>query len=90
MTETIPCFRCGTCCIAPDISTLGKGVGIPCPHLREDHLCGIYPARPAVCRNYRPDEICLALQQLPPSARVAFFLETYGLTDEAPSTSALE
>ncbi len=43
VVEQIACFRCGTCCIAPDISTLRKPLGVPCAHLRADHLCGIYP-----------------------------------------------
>lgn len=80
------CFRCGTCCIAPDISTLGKPVGTPCRHLTSERLCGIYPDRPAVCRDYRPDDICVALQRLPPEARVRYFLEVYGL--EADSAAA--
>jgi hypothetical protein len=85
LNETpIPCFRCGTCCIAPDISTLSKPVGVRCRHLREDRLCGIYPERPAVCRAYRPDEICVALQCLAPDKRVAYYLEQYGLTSETP------
>jgi Fe-S-cluster containining protein len=79
------CFRCGTCCIAPDISTLRKPVGAPCPHLLPNHLCGIYPDRPPVCRDYQPDEICLALQLLPAEERVAYFLNVYGLTDENES-----
>ena len=79
MEEEITCFRCGTCCIAPDISTLTKPVGVPCRHLTADHHCGIYPRRPAVCREYRPDDICLALQELPPDKRVHYFLALYDL-----------
>lgn len=85
----LTCFRCGTCCIAPDISTLGKPVGVPCVHLRDDHLCGIYANRPPVCREYQPDEICAALQQLPARERVAHFLHVYGLTAESPSAPAM-
>ena len=81
----LSCFRCGTCCIAPDISTLGKPIGVPCIHLREDHLCGIYAERPPVCRDYQPDEICVALQQLPEQKRVGSYLEVFGLTAENPS-----
>lgn len=84
MDHPIACFRCGTCCIAPDISTLGKPVGVPCIHLRDDHLCGIYPDRPAVCRDYKPDEICVAIQHQPPEERVAYFLNIYDLTSEVP------
>lgn len=54
-------------------------MGVPCAHLREDRLCGIYADRPPVCREYRPDEICLALQALPEEERVAYFLRVYGL-----------
>jgi len=79
MSEDTPCFRCGTCCIAPDISTLGKPVGAPCRHLTAEHLCGIYADRPAVCRDYRPDDICVALRQLPAEERVGYFLSVYGL-----------
>lgn len=83
--EEISCFRCGTCCIAPDIATLRKPVGVPCRHLTADHLCGIYPQRPPVCREYRPDEICLALQKLPTVERVPYFLEIYDLDAEQES-----
>lgn len=83
MATRQPCFRCGTCCIAPDISTLRKPVGVRCAHLRDDHLCDIYASRPVVCRDYQPDEICVALQQLPVAARVSYFLQVYDLTAEA-------
>jgi hypothetical protein len=53
------CRRCGTCCVAPDISTIGKGVGERCPHLDIDCRCSMYDQRPDICRRYRPDEICL-------------------------------
>jgi len=79
----ISCFRCGTCCVAPDISTLDKPVDVPCAHLQPDHLCGIYADRPAVCRDYRPDDICVALQQIPPEQRVAYYLNIFGLTETA-------
>ena len=87
MPEPLSCFRCGTCCIAPDISTLRKPVGAPCRHLRADRLCDIYPDRPPVCRDYQPDEICLVLQRLPPEARVAYFLELYGLLSDRSDLS---
>ena len=90
MADATPgCFRCGTCCIAPDISTLEKPVGMPCRNLRNDNLCGIYPDRPLVCRHYRPDEICVALQALPTNQRVRAFLDIYGLADELPSPDTL-
>lgn len=52
------CRRCGTCCVAPDISSIGKGVGERCRHLGEDLLCRIYEQRPDICRRHRSDEIC--------------------------------
>jgi Fe-S-cluster containining protein len=52
------CRKCGTCCTAPDIKTLNKPLGVRCAHLDEQGLCAVYDERPAVCRGYRPDEIC--------------------------------
>ncbi len=85
----VSCFRCGTCCIAPDISTLSKPVGTPCVHLRSDRLCGIYPDRPAVCRHYQPDELCVDLQRLPIEARVRHYLAVYGLEDAGGDTPSM-
>lgn len=76
------CFRCGTCCIAPDISTLGKPIGVACPHLRDDRHCANYAERPPVCRNFHPDTLCITLQQLPPEERVRHFLAFYDLLGE--------
>jgi Fe-S-cluster containining protein len=78
------CVACGACCAAPDISTLGKPLGVPCTHLGADMRCGIYADRPAVCRGYTPDWVCAEVAPLPTlEARVARFLEIYGLTEEA-------
>ena len=52
------CKKCGTCCIALDISTLGKPMGVPCKYLGKDLLCSIHETRPDVCRKYTPWEIC--------------------------------
>ncbi len=52
------CLKCGTCCTAPDITALGKPLGVRCRHLDENGLCAIYEERPAVCRGYRADWIC--------------------------------
>lgn len=83
-TDPITCVACGACCVAPDISTLGKPVGLACPHLGKDCLCTIYEDRPAVCRNYRPDEICLEVAPLPTlPERVARYLAIYGLPASA-------
>jgi hypothetical protein len=78
----ITCYRCGTCCIAPDISTLRKAVAVPCPHLDAGRRCRIYAHRPPVCREYRPDAVCCALQHLPEGERVTFFLSIYDLTGD--------
>ncbi|OPZ86885.1 MAG: hypothetical protein BWY76_00737 [bacterium ADurb.Bin429] len=85
ISDPISCFKCGTCCIAPDISTLKKPIGVPCAHLTAEHTCGIYPERPPVCRNYRPDELCVALQAVPREERVCYFLRYYDMETEAPS-----
>jgi Fe-S-cluster containining protein len=78
------CVACGTCCAAPDISTLAKPLGVPCRHLGPDHRCTIYEDRPAVCRGYRADWVCAEVAPLPTlEARVRRYLEIYGLTDEA-------
>jgi uncharacterized protein len=74
------CLRCGTCCVAPDISSLGKGVGERCRHLSEGMRCRIYEERPAVCRGYRPDEICAAIAAPTLAERVAGYLKLFGIT----------
>jgi len=73
------CRRCGTCCVAPDISSLGKPVGERCRHLSETHQCGIYQERPAVCRGYRPDELCEKIAAATLEERVARYLKLFGL-----------
>ncbi|TSK07511.1 MAG: YkgJ family cysteine cluster protein [Geobacter sp.] len=73
------CSGCGTCCVAPDISALGKKVGERCPHLAEGELCGIYAERPAVCRGYRPDDICRSVAAPTLEERVTRYLELFGL-----------
>jgi uncharacterized protein len=82
------CLRCGTCCVAPDISTLGKGVAESCRHLTEQYRCGIYAERPAVCRGYRPDEICTLIAAPTLQERVAAYLGIFGIeppvTESAP------
>lgn len=78
------CLECGACCAAPDISTLNKPLGVACRHLQADCRCAIYADRPAVCRNYQPDWVCAEVAPLPTlEARVARFLEIYGLSEEA-------
>ncbi len=74
------CLKCGTCCTAPDISTLGKPIGVRCGHLDEAGLCAIYETRPAVCRGYRPDGVCLEIAAPTLSERSARYLELFGLS----------
>jgi uncharacterized protein len=73
------CKGCGTCCVAPDISTLRKKPGERCRHLGDDLRCAIYDERPAVCRGYRPDEICAAIAAPTLAERVARYLELFGI-----------
>ncbi len=58
---------CGSCCIAPSISSPipgmpgGKPAGIRCLQLSADNRCLIFgrPERPVVCSNLRPlEEMC--------------------------------
>jgi Fe-S-cluster containining protein len=77
------CARCGTCCVAPDIAALDKPVGVRCPHLGNDLLCGIYDSRPQICRDHRPDEICLRARAGTLEERVERYLALFGLEDEA-------
>ena len=74
------CLRCGTCCVAPDIASLGKPLGVRCRHLGGDGLCAIYAERPAVCRGYRADEICRVIAAPTLEGRVANYLALFGLT----------
>jgi hypothetical protein len=86
MAAELTCHACGACCVAPDISTLGKALGERCRHLGSDCLCTIYEARPAVCRAYTPDWICEEMAPLPTLAeRVTRYLAIYGL-EAAPAT----
>jgi uncharacterized protein len=72
------CGKCGTCCTAPDIRVLDKPLGVQCTHLGNDGLCAIYDERPAVCRGYRPDEICEMIAAPTLAERVANYLELFG------------
>ncbi len=71
------CMRCGTCCTAPDITTLGKPQGIRCLHLLDTMQCAIYDERPAVCRSYRPDDICLNISAQTLAERVEKYLRLF-------------
>lgn len=73
------CLRCGTCCTAPDISTLGKPLGVKCIHLDGAGLCAVYGERPSVCRDYRPDDICLEIGAPTLAERVEKYLALFAL-----------
>ena len=72
------CLRCGTCCVAPDISTLEKVEGERCRHLGEGFACGIYEERPDVCRGYRPDDLCRMIAAPTLEERVSAYLAIFG------------
>ena len=77
------CTRCGACCVAPDISALGKPLGVRCPHLLPNNLCAIYDRRPQICRDYQADELCQRIEAPTLQERVAKYLALFDLTDEA-------
>ncbi len=80
------CRRCGTCCVAPDISTLAKPVGVRCPHLTTTGLCSMYDRRPPVCRNYQPDELCHAIEAPTLQERAERYLSLFGIVADVHST----
>jgi hypothetical protein len=75
----IECGRCGTCCVAPDISALKKPLGVRCVHLTDSRECAIYAERPAVCRDYRPDALCRLVAAPTLDERVKRYLDMFGL-----------
>lgn len=77
------CTCCGACCVAPDIAALDKPLGLRCPHLTEDNLCGVYEQRPAVCRDYAADEVCRLIEAPTLDERVRKYLDLFGLAEEA-------
>lgn len=79
------CTRCGACCVAPDIAALDKPLGLRCPHLTADNLCGVYDRRPQVCRDYSADELCRLIEAPTLDERVRKYLELFGLGAEAES-----
>lgn len=81
--SVMECKRCGTCCIAPDISALLKGSNERCVHLTESLLCEIYDTRPDVCRNYTPWELCEAIQDEELETRVQKYLAAFGIASGA-------
>jgi hypothetical protein len=58
--------ECGACCIAISISSplpglpKGKPAGVPCPHLTDQNLCGLFgkPERPAICSRFQANPDC--------------------------------
>jgi hypothetical protein len=77
------CTCCGACCVAPDIAALDKPLGMRCPHLTEDNLCGIYDRRPRVCRDYAADEVCRMIDAPTLDERVQKYLALFGVEGEA-------
>ncbi len=77
------CTCCGACCVAPDIAALDKPLGMRCPHLTEDNLCGIYDRRPQVCRDYAADEVCRMIEAPTLEERVQKYLALFGVEEEA-------
>jgi Fe-S-cluster containining protein len=77
------CTRCGACCVAPDIAALDKPLGLRCPHLGADNLCGVYERRPQVCRDYAADWVCQAIEAPTLEERVAKYLALFELGGEA-------
>jgi len=79
----VNCTQCGACCVAPDIAALDKPLGMRCPHLRGDNLCGIYENRPQICRDYQADEVCTMIEAPTLEERVRKYLALFDLQDEA-------
>ena len=73
------CLKCATCCTAPDIMTLGKPLGVRCQNLDNAGLCTIYEERPAVCRGYLSDGICIEIAASTLAERVVNYLRLFGL-----------
>ena len=73
------CRQCGTCCVAPDISSLNKPAGVRCRHLDDSQRCRIYEDRPAVCKRYRPDGLCRQTAAPELDQRVRQYLELFGI-----------
>jgi hypothetical protein len=47
------CGSCSLCCRVLRVDEIGKLAGEPCPQLRPEGGCGIYPRRPRICSAYR-------------------------------------
>ncbi len=68
---------CGACCIAYSISTLNKAGGVACQHLLDNGKCGDYENRPAVCREYKPDNLCKLISTMPLDKKVRVLKKVY-------------
>jgi uncharacterized protein len=69
--------------VAPDISSLGKPLGVPCIHLGADLLCMTYDNRPAICSAYQADDFCDRIAAPSLEERVWNYLDAFGLRMEA-------
>lgn len=82
------CTRCGACCVAPDISSLGKALGVRCPNLTDENLCRAYEDRPAVCRSYGADQLCVDIAAPTLDERVEKYLAVFGLSRGGSASAA--
>jgi uncharacterized protein len=80
---SIACSQCGACCVAPDIAALDKPLGLRCPHLQANNLCGVYEHRPLVCRSYSADALCEKIAAPTLEERVQKYLAHFELEAEA-------
>jgi Fe-S-cluster containining protein len=77
---SIECSKCGACCVAPDISSLGKPLGVRCEHLLpESNLCAVYENRPKICRDYQADWLCERIAAPTLDERVDNYLRLFDL-----------
>lgn len=78
------CTKCGACCVAPDISSLGKPLGVRCEHLTADNLCAVYENRPRICRDYAADWLCERIAAPTLDERVQRYLRVFDLQAVTP------
>ena len=76
---SIECSKCGACCVAPDISSLSKPLGVRCEHLLRDNLCAVYEDRPKICRDYQADWLCERIAAPTLDERVDNYLRVFDL-----------
>jgi Fe-S-cluster containining protein len=79
---SIECSKCGACCVAPDISSLNKPLGVRCEHLLPDNLCAVYENRPRICRDYAADWLCERIAAATLDERVEKYLRVFELRVE--------